>query len=174
MKKNFGYNPTSEGSSAFYSVNLIPKYAFKTNTLLQVVFPIEFPMGLGTKISCKSSDLQKSDDSPLQIAIDGRRLNITNMVLYDPNVLKTGFTITLAGIVNPNKGSAAITNQIGVYIFKDQNTLQEYTYGIGSLSYTTPPPPIFMSDFTYQSSSTRVYSDYTFKFTASIQSKLLK
>lgn len=131
------------------------------------MFPNEFPRGLGTRISCKSEELQKSEDSPLQITVEEYRVNITNMVNYDPAILKTGFSIIMAGIVNPNKGSAAISSQIAVYIFSDPNTLAEYTYGIGALAYTNPPPPLFMSDFTFQSSNTRVYSDYTFKFKSS-------
>lgn len=148
-------------------MTLIPKYAFTSNSVLQFVFPTEFPRGLGTRISCKSTELQKSEDSSLQIAVEQYRVNITNMVNYDPAVLKTGFSITLAGIVNPNKGSGVISSQIAVYIFSDSNTLAEYTYGIGALAYTNPPPPLFMSDFTFQSSDTRVYSDYTFKFISS-------
>lgn len=163
----FVYEPKTEGATAFYNVTIIPRNSFTSSAILQFVFPSIFPKGLGTGVGCSSKDLQVSEFDVIKCSVYDRILNITNIKEYNATN-GTGFTISISGVVNPSIPNQAITSQIAFYIYKTDNFVSEYTYGLGVLQYTSAPPILYVANYVFKSNNTRVISDYGFSFKPSV------
>jgi len=162
---NFAYEPQTEAATAFYNVTIVPINSFNSTATLQFVFPTIFARGLGQGVSCSSPELQISTIDPLICSIQDYVLNITNIQSYNTSINTTGFTISLAGIVNPSLLSVPSTQNIAFYIYQNPNFVSDYTYSLGTLSYTTAPPVLYMSNYIYGSNNTRVLCDNGYSFT---------
>ena len=162
---NFVIAPTTESVSAFYNITVKPINSFNNSAVIQFVFPKIFARGLGSDVSCSSLELQISTLNPLVCSVRDYVLNISNVQTYNTSINTTGFTISLAGITNPSIPSVVLTSKIAFYIYKSPNFVSDYTYSLGSLSYTPAPPILYMSNFVYGSNNTRLISDNGFSLT---------
>jgi len=157
---SFSIVPSTEGQSATYTVTLKPLVSFNTKAVIQFEFPEEFTAGLGETINCKVPALEISADIPVQCVVDERKINITKLNSYDATT-GTGFTVSISGIVNPNR-LPAVTGTIAVFILTSETVVSEFTLSIGTLSFTAAPQILDVTAFTSSNVLTRKLANYDF------------
>ena len=159
---SFYFSPTNEAVDATYVFKITPSLDFYSTSTIQVEFPYEFPRGLGTTVACSIPSLQISATVPVQCTIEDWIVNITNHIGSTAN---TQITITISGVINPNR-EPALSDGIAIWIFQDDNSIIQYVTGIGSsTTYTASPGVVFMTGYSCSSPYTRTRADYAFELT---------
>ena len=163
----FTFTPTTEGQTANYSVTLEPSQSFGPETIIQFEFPYEYMRGLGERVSCFAPEIQISATEPIKCIIKDWTINITNHKGYNIDALPSGFSVTISGIVNPNR-LPAITDGISVFILTSESFAAEYVLSLGALSFTAAPQVMDITSLSTNDNRTRIDSDYSLTAVPSI------